>query len=60
MTFYKRSEASDVARVLADNIKDRVVLITGVTITGVGFATAKAIAENQPKVMILVGRNEGK
>lgn len=60
MTFHKRSEAGDVARHFANNIQDKVVLITGVTISGVGFATAKAIAENKPRVLILVGRSQAK
>ena len=60
MQFHKRSEAGDVAREFASDIAGKVVLITGVTISGIGFATAKAIVENEPARLILVGRNRVK
>jgi NAD(P)-dependent dehydrogenase (short-subunit alcohol dehydrogenase family) len=60
MTFHRRSEAGDVAREFADKIKDKVVLITGVTMSGIGFATAKAMAENKPRRLVLVGRSQSK
>ena len=60
VTFDAETEALDVAARFASQIKDRIVLITGVNLGGLGFGTAEAFASQSPRVLILGGRTESK
>ncbi|KAK7013304.1 short-chain dehydrogenase/reductase family protein [Favolaschia claudopus] len=53
------STAEEVADAFADRIKGRNVLITGTSINGIGFETAKAIAK-YAHLVIITGYNEGR
>ena len=56
-SFGAKTSAIDVCNTYAEHIKDKVILLTGPTITGVGYGTAEAIARLGPKLLILAGRN---
>lgn len=55
--FGAHTEASTVAAAFASSIRDKVILITGVTSGGIGGATAKALAAHSPQLLILAGRS---
>jgi NAD(P)-dependent dehydrogenase (short-subunit alcohol dehydrogenase family) len=54
------TDASTVAAAFPDAVKDKVILITGVNAGGIGGATAKALATQSPKLLILSGRSAEK
>lgn len=50
----------DVAAHFADQARGRVILLTGPTVGGVGYATALALAKQSPELLILAGRTMSK
>ncbi|KAF2659126.1 NAD(P)-binding protein [Lophiostoma macrostomum CBS 122681] len=58
--FNDHTEALDVAKVFADNIRGRTVLVTGANRQGIGFATLEAFASQSPGYLILAGRTPSK
>ena len=60
MTFDAQIDALNVASHFASQIKERIIVITGVNPKGLGFSTAEAFASQRPRVLILAGRNECK
>jgi len=55
-----RTTSETVCETFSGNIKDRTILLTGPTITGIGFAVCKALIVHQPKLLILAGRSQSK
>ncbi len=55
--FDRTTNASRVAASFGSSIRGRVFLITGVSANGIGGATAKALATESPKLLILTGRS---
>lgn len=60
ITFNDKTEALDVAAHFPAQIKDRIIVVTGVNKAGLGFSTAEAFASQGPRVLVLTGRNESK
>lgn len=58
--FDHTTSAFKVAAAFPMSIKGRVFLITGVSLGGIGGATAKALASQSPKLLILTGRTKEK
>ncbi|KAL1882558.1 hypothetical protein Plec18167_002974 [Paecilomyces lecythidis] len=56
--FNKRTTATEVAKAYAEHIKDKTILITGVSPTSIGANTAYALASGQPEQMILASRTK--
>jgi NAD(P)-dependent dehydrogenase (short-subunit alcohol dehydrogenase family) len=54
----KRITSEEVASKLHDHVKDKVVLITGCSPNSLGAETARAIATQNPALLILAGRNK--
>lgn len=54
------TNADDIVKDLPSEIKDRVILVTGVTPGGLGAAFAEAIAKAQPSLLIFAGRTPSK
>jgi FlaA1/EpsC-like NDP-sugar epimerase len=52
--------ALEVCQAYSSQIKDKVILVTGPTVTGVGYGTAEAVARLSPKLLILAGRSQTK
>jgi short-subunit dehydrogenase len=52
--------AEEVASALSSQIAGKTVLITGISKGGLGFETARVIALQKPKLLILAGRNSTK
>ena len=52
--------AQELAAQLAANIRGKVILTTGVSPGGIGAAFAEAVAQAQPQLLILAGRNPAK
>lgn len=46
-----------VAAHFANQIKDKIILLTGPSLEGIGLATAQALAAHGPRLLILAGRN---
>lgn len=59
-TWGAHTSAKDVAKYFADELKGRVVLLTGPSKEGVGLATALALASQQPALLLLAGRTVSK
>src|ERR1700753_2511648 len=60
VTFDAKTEALDVADAFASQIKDRIIVVTGVNLAGLGFSTAEAFAAHGPRVLVLTGRTESR
>ncbi|KAI5860070.1 NAD(P)-binding protein [Durotheca rogersii] len=58
--FNEKTEALDVAKAFADQIRGRTVLVTGVNRGGIGFTTAQAFASQSPAHLIFAGRTPAK
>ncbi|KAK6969117.1 hypothetical protein R3P38DRAFT_3505215 [Favolaschia claudopus] len=56
-TFSFNTTAEEVANVFADEIRGKTVLITGTSLKGIGFETARVIAK-YAKLLIIAGYNE--
>ncbi|KAK7002286.1 short-chain dehydrogenase/reductase family protein [Favolaschia claudopus] len=56
-TFSFNTTADEVANVFADEIRGKTVLITGTSLKGIGFETARVIAK-YAKLLIIAGYNE--
>ncbi|TVY81132.1 putative oxidoreductase [Lachnellula suecica] len=54
------TEGKEVARVFAEGIRGKTILITGVNRAGIGFTTAEAFASQSPAHLIIAGRTESK
>ncbi|KAI0131856.1 hypothetical protein BJ170DRAFT_222982 [Xylariales sp. AK1849] len=52
----ERTSGLEVAKVFAEQVRDRVVVITGVAPNGIGESTAIAIASQNPSVLVLASR----
>ncbi|KAL5379791.1 hypothetical protein DPSP01_008261 [Paraphaeosphaeria sporulosa] len=52
--------AQTVAAAFPDAIKNRTILITGVNRSGLGYATAAALASQSPSTIIITGRSQAK
>lgn len=57
-TYDHDTTSEEVCKHFAERIRGRTILITGPTVTGVGFGTALAIAEQDPGLLILAGRRQ--
>ena len=60
LVFDKKTNAIDICRAFAGEIKGRTVVLTGPTPGGVGYTVALDIAEQGPALMVLVGRTLSK
>jgi NAD(P)-dependent dehydrogenase (short-subunit alcohol dehydrogenase family) len=58
--YNSETEALDVAKAFPEAIRGKTVLVTGVNLKGIGFATAQAFASQAPAHLILAGRNKSK
>ncbi|EXJ55357.1 hypothetical protein A1O7_08284 [Cladophialophora yegresii CBS 114405] len=58
--FNAETEALDVAKAFPDAIRGKTILVTGVNLKGIGFATAQAFASQAPASCILAGRTKTK
>lgn len=58
--FDDTTDASAVAAAFPSSVEGRVFLITGVSLGGIGGSTAKALASQAPKLLILTGRTKEK
>ena len=56
--FDRSTEATTVATALSSEIRGRNFIITGVSANGIGGATARALASQSPKLLVLTGRSE--
>ncbi|ORY31411.1 short-chain dehydrogenase [Naematelia encephala] len=56
----RRTTSEQVCAYFSSSIRGRNIIVTGPTITGVGYATANAIAEQGPAVLVLAGRSLSK
>ena len=56
--FDRSTEAATVVSAFPSEVKGRVFLITGVSTNGIGGATAKALASQSPRLLVLTGRSE--
>jgi NAD(P)-dependent dehydrogenase (short-subunit alcohol dehydrogenase family) len=54
----KRITSEEVAANFKDHVKGKVILITGCSPNGLGAETARAIATQNPALLILAGRNK--
>jgi lactate dehydrogenase-like 2-hydroxyacid dehydrogenase len=59
-TFGAKSGATEIAQVFADQIKGKTVLITGVGLGNIGYATADALACVDVGLVIISGRSSSK
>lgn len=46
--FHKETEALDVAKAFAEEIRGKTILVTGVNRGGIGFSTAQAFVNIEP------------
>ncbi|KAF2104818.1 putative retinol dehydrogenase 12 [Rhizodiscina lignyota] len=60
MEFGFHTTAEEAATALSSHIRGRTVLVTGPSLGGIGFETARSIALQNPKVVILAGRSISK
>ena len=44
--FHAHTEALEVAKAFASGIKDRIIIITGVNVQGIGYTTAQAFVSS--------------
>ncbi|KKY27573.1 putative short-chain dehydrogenase [Phaeomoniella chlamydospora] len=58
--FKDSTEAAEVAGTFASSVKDKIVLITGVSPNSIGEGTAKALASHSPTRLILASRSVSK
>ena len=56
MSYSNETTGEEIAKTFASSIKDKSVLITGVTWGGIGAESARIIAPYEPKLIILAGR----
>ena len=55
-----KTAAEDAAHAFASHIRGRHVIVTGVSLGGIGFETARVIAQQQPGSLTLAGRSADK
>jgi len=58
--FDSTTTATEVAKVFADNVRGKTVLITGCSPNNIGFATAQAVATADVGLLIISGRSSSK
>ncbi|KAK4234089.1 hypothetical protein C8A03DRAFT_47497 [Achaetomium macrosporum] len=58
--FGERTPGSEVARVFADQIRGKAILVTGVSPRGIGSATVLNIASQKPGLLILASRTRSR
>jgi len=58
--FGSTTTATEVAKVFADNVRGKAVLITGCSPNNIGFATAQALASVDVGLLIISGRSSSK
>ncbi|KAK1760254.1 hypothetical protein QBC47DRAFT_290421 [Echria macrotheca] len=58
--FGERTPGTEVAKVFADQVRGKTILITGVSPKGIGAATALALASQSPALLILASRTQSK
>ncbi|KAK4044224.1 putative short-chain dehydrogenase [Parachaetomium inaequale] len=58
--FNAQTEALEVAQAFPEAIRDKTVVVTGVNPSGIGFATAQALASQSPAHLIITGRTLSK
>ena len=58
--FHAKTSGIEVAATFRSAVKDRVILITGVSTRGIGGATTRALATQSPSLLILTGRTPEK
>ncbi|KAL0468067.1 retinol dehydrogenase [Neurospora intermedia] len=58
--FNERTTGTEVARVFADQIRGKTILITGISPKGIGASTALAFASQAPDLLILASRTKSK
>ncbi|KAJ5663301.1 hypothetical protein N7507_004032 [Penicillium longicatenatum] len=59
-TFNHNTEGHEVAVSFSSQVYGKTIIITGVNLEGIGFATAQALASQSPKILILAGRTPSK
>ncbi|EIW68123.1 hypothetical protein TREMEDRAFT_74423 [Tremella mesenterica DSM 1558] len=60
LEYDRNTTAETVCETFHHNVKGKPILVTGPSITGLGYAAAAIIAKFQPKTIIFLGRNEQK
>ncbi|OAL33731.1 hypothetical protein AYO20_07069 [Fonsecaea nubica] len=58
--FNSRTGAFEVARAFPDAVKHKTIIVTGVSLNGLGMSTAEALASQAPLLLILTGRSAKK
>ncbi|TXT10725.1 hypothetical protein VHUM_02230 [Vanrija humicola] len=58
--FTKETTAQEVADAFGDRIKGRYVVVTGASPGGLGYETARAIATQEPKLLVIAARDQAK
>jgi NAD(P)-dependent dehydrogenase (short-subunit alcohol dehydrogenase family) len=58
LDFNAKTKSSTVAKAFSSQIKNRTFFITGVNKKGIGYATARALAEHSPRFLIIAGRSD--
>lgn len=58
--FNDQTAGHDVVSAYADQVKDKIILITGANPGGIGESTAVSLAQESPRLIILAGRNPAK
>lgn len=58
--FDSQTTGSDVAAAYAEQVKDKIVLITGANPGGIGEGTAVVLAGQSPRIIIVAGRSSSK
>ena len=58
--FGRDTEAETITATFAAQVKGKVILITGVNSKGIGGATGRALAKENPQLLILAGRTQEK
>lgn len=59
-TFDVNSTAEEVASAFSEQIRDKIILVTGVSQGGLGAETVRVIAQHSPKLIVLAGRSVSK
>ncbi|EIW68927.1 hypothetical protein TREMEDRAFT_62644 [Tremella mesenterica DSM 1558] len=57
LTYDRHTTAEQVCKEFAPQIKGRTILVTGPSLSSLGFITAAAMAAHEPGLFILIGRN---
>lgn len=59
-SFGERTTGKEVVAAFPDQVKDKIILITGANPGGIGYSTAVSLAAASPRLLILAGRSPTK